>query len=140
MTVLRHPVGLCFIAAFILLSLTQLAVALPHSPSERAKLFATCSGHLGALAVLQRDIDPDEARKTEEMRITFDTLLDAVLPDAADYGMPRVVAWNWRFNAWIDQSELLNDVSYSLDKGHVARAQSVVDHRYAICRGVILPS
>ncbi len=140
MTVLRQFTRLSSSLTFVLLSLAQSAVALPHSPSERAKLFATCSGYLGALAVLQRNIDPKEARKTEEMRNTFDALLDAVLPDATAHGMPREVAWNWRFNAWIDQSEILNDVSYSVDTGRATRAQSVADHRYAICREVILPS
>ena len=136
MTVLRqYFVGSLVAAIFS----GQMAVALPHSPSERAKLFATCAGHLGALAVQQRTAAPVKAPETEAMRQTFEMLLDAVMPDAVAHGMPESTAYNWRFNAWLDNADILNEVAFSFDETRAQRAQQLVDARLATCRDLLLP-
>jgi len=128
-----------WVAAGLLLALgTTSGFALPVSPSERARSFATCAGYMGALAVRQRRSDPQAASETEAMRATFEALLEAVMPDAMRSGMPRAVALNWRFRAWLENTEILDEVAYSTDAGRAARARDVAADRYATCRALIL--
>jgi len=138
MTVLRHSLLLGW--ACLALVAGSFAQALPYSPSERAKLFATCSGYLGALATSQQSIDPEEARKTEAMQDTFEVLLEAVLPDAAAYGMPVHVAHNARFDAWMHNAEMLNASASHSNSSQAARALAVVEQRARACRDLILPA
>ncbi|OAN73647.1 hypothetical protein A8B82_19225 [Sulfitobacter sp. EhC04] len=118
--------------AVICLALTGTAQALPTSPSERAMLFAACAGRFAAQETFWGQQPPAD-RDSD----TFDTLTEAVLPAAIDYGMPPAVAQNAKFNAWRDHAYLRNDAEFSPDDGRRNRARDRLARELAECSDLI---
>ncbi len=125
--------------AVLLILTTCAASALPGSPSERAKVFATCSGRLSALATRQRALNSPEIQATEQVLANFDMMLDATLPAAVDYGMPPAQARHWHSGGWVEIAALLADAQYSLDAGMAERARIAIDQRIQSCHQLLLP-
>lgn len=125
------------LAVFLVFSASTLA-ALPLRSFERAEMFATCSGRLSALATRQRAHADNEAATTAELSALFETLLEAVLPDALHEGVPANQPAQWRSQGWTEVAALLADMDYSFDAGLAARAQQAVQQRIATCRAVLL--
>ena len=128
-----------YLAALLLSAASTAALSMPISPSERAKLFARCAGNLSALAVHQRSVSGEDPTRTEALRDGYESLLNAVLPYAVDYGMPAAQAADWRRQAWRAQTALLNDVAFSIDAGRAIRAQKTARERVAMCDDMLLP-
>ena len=133
MTVLRR-----LSLAVLWLVLAAPAAALPVSPSERAQAFAECAGGLSAMSNQITSLPEEDAAKFTRMRDLFDQMLEAVLPSAIDYGMPEFQAANWKFDAWIRSTSIINEASYSFDKGRAERAQAVIEADFQTCEAMIL--
>lgn len=114
------------------------AAALPASPSERAEVFARCVGDLGALATFRRNHTGGDHKSPLRLKNTFDTLLEAVLPDALAYGLPQLQPERIRFQAWASHQTLLNDITYSTDTRRKDRARKASEARIADCTKLLL--
>lgn len=101
-------------------------------------MFATCSGRLSALATRQRAHAQNEALATTEQSALFETLLEAVLPDALHDGVPVSQPAQWRSQGWTEVAALLAEMDYSFDARMAARAQQAVQQRINSCRAVLL--
>jgi hypothetical protein len=110
----------------------------PQSPSARLELFQTCAGRLSALIAHQWLVDPAASEATEATRDQFDALIDAVMPDAIAWGMPRQMALHWRIAAKAAQADLLATATFSLDPVRAARARRAADARLADCDGLLV--
>ena len=121
----------------LVLTFATAAGALPHSPSERANLFASCAGRLLALEEHQRLTDGPASEETARLRGIFLDLLDAVLPDAQAYGMPKGYEMQWRVMARAEQRSLLSRAAYASDVSARAPAQTAADRHVAVCKAVI---
>lgn len=129
---------LCCGAMLIVLGI-QAAHALPGSPSERAEVFAICSGRLSAMATRQRALHHPDAHATDRIRADFDMLLEATWPAARDYGVPEQMSVLWRSGGWREAAFLMADIQYSGDAYRVAQAEKGLTQRLEACRQLILP-
>ncbi|MGV6849571.1 MAG: hypothetical protein ACWA5A_14450 [Marinibacterium sp.] len=114
------------------------AAALPRSPSQRAQLFATCAGRYSALAEHQRMFDGAASETADAQRAAFEALLDAVLPDARDWGMPGEMALQWRLAAKLAQAELLQRSTFQSDSSIAETSRHAADRLFGECRGWVL--
>lgn len=111
---------------------------IPRSPSARLELFETCAGRLSALIAHQWLIDPAASDATAALRDEFDALIEAVLPDALAWGVPRHMAMHWRVSAKAAQADLLAAAAFSLDPVRAARARRAADARLGDCHGLLV--
>lgn len=116
------------------------ASALPAFSYQRAELFAVCSGRLAALASHQRSIRSTSAADNTRLQQDFDLMLDAVMPDAVDQGVPWGQAQRWRSEGWSEMAGYLADVHYSFDTTVSVQARAAADARVRECRNLVLPS
>lgn len=114
--------------------------ALPAFSHKRAELFAVCSGRLAALATHQRSIRSEDAPLSQRLQEDFDLMLDAVMPDAVDQGVPTGQAQRWRSQGWSEIAGFLADVHYSFDAELSNRARAAADARIGECRDLLLPT
>lgn len=103
------------------------------SPSQQALAFATCAGRF--LAEESRWGKPMPADSATQM---FDSLLDATLPDAVDYGMPPQVAIRTRVQAWRVHAYLRNDARTAEDAVRSARAAAQLERDLESCKALVL--
>lgn len=115
------------------------AFALPSTPWQQAEMFAVCSGRLSALAAHEQAMRAPGHAETEQVRITFDMLLEATMPAAIEHGVPEKQARVWRSNGWVEVAALLADASYSLDATRAERAVVNLRRRISDCRAMVLP-
>lgn len=108
------------------------AQALPLTASERAQTFATCAGRFAAEETYWGRTAPGDRDS-----VTFDALVEAVLPEAIAVGMPRAVASNAKFHAWRTHAYLHNNARFSPDAGRKARAQNRLAREIADCTALI---
>lgn len=120
------------------LMLANSATALPFSPSQRAELFANCAGRLAALEEHQRMFDGSASERTRQIVNRFEALLEAVMPDAIDYGMPGRQVWSWRVNAKQAQSLLLSRATFSQDHRLLQRSKQASERYIAECESLVL--
>lgn len=71
-------------------------------------------------------------------REMFDSLLDATLPDAIDYGMPESAATQARVQAWQVHAHLRNRADYSLDDRRSTRAAERLARDLESCKALVL--
>jgi len=116
------------------------ATSLPISPTQRAEVFATCTGRLSALTEHQWMTDGPASEHTAEMRDRFADLLDAVAAEAIEAGLPPGYLMDWRLRAKLVQRDLLSDALFSEDSGRRDRAAKVAETNVATCRALILQS
>ena len=128
--------------ALIVVTFAQLApaAAMPFSPSQRIELFATCAGLYSALADHQRLFDGEASEETMQIAQGFTTLIDAVMPDAKDYGMPGKQALAWQVQAKMNQVVLLNEATLHTDERRSERARLAAEANLMRCEGLILSS
>jgi hypothetical protein len=124
--------------AVFLLAFAQMAAATPQSPSERVQLFATCAGRYSALAEYQRLMDGPASEVADAQRARFDDLLDAVMPDALEWGMPGDMAMNWRITAKMAQAQLLSRGTFQTDRDIAAHAKRAAQAFLQECNAIIL--
>lgn len=134
------PLVPIFTVGAALLSLaTPRAAALPVYSFQRAELFAVCAGRLDALATHQKSVHDDGARSSRRMQAEFDSLLEAVMPDAVEQGMPRGQAVLWRSQGRTEIAGFLADMHYSFDPMLADLATAAANDRIGQCRALILP-
>ncbi len=109
------------------------AVALPHSPTERARLFADCAGRLLAEEEHLRLSDGAASETAAARRAAFLDLLDAVLPDARQGGLPDRAALHGRVGARAAQAALLSRAAFAADPLARAPARDAAGARIAAC-------
>ena len=119
-------------------SLAQGAQAVPASPSERAHLFATCTGRLSALEEHQWLFDGAASEATRRQKDALAALLDAVLPDAEAAGLPRHQPLAWRVAAKAAQAALLQDAAFATDPLRRDPSRRAADDHVADCLRLIL--
>lgn len=124
-------------AAVLFLSASA-TLAFPATSWERAELFATCSGRLAAIATHQHGLGASEHNENSALRETFETLLEATLPDAYDDGVPEQKPREWRALGWSDIATLIADSQYSLDQARVDHAESRIAADLKTCRQLVL--
>jgi hypothetical protein len=112
--------------------------ALPTGTSDRAELFAICSGRLEALATRQRGHMDEQAASVADLQREFDLLLDAILPWALSEGVEAHEPRRWRVRGWVEVAYLLADMDYSFDERTAAGAKRQLAHRISECREVLL--
>ena len=122
----------------VLFLAAEAGLALPQSPSERAQFFAICAGRFSALAEHQRLFDGAASEAADAQRREFDTLLEAVLPDARDWGMPGNMVLSWRLTAKMAQAELLHRSVFQRDDMIAEHSRRAADRLFAECRNRVL--
>lgn len=100
-------------------------------------MFATCVGRLSALEEHQSHSDSLAASNTQTVLRHFEALLDAVMPDALNYGMPERMMWDWRVSAQQSQSQLLTRAHYAADSRAMAKARQASASFIEECRKVV---
>lgn len=68
----------------------------------------------------------------------FQTLVDAILPDALAEEMPEAMPKQWRATGWSEVAHLLTEVQYSVDQGRIDRASDILETRIKECEGLLL--
>ena len=116
----------------------EAAPGLPAFSHQRAELFAKCSGRLAALASHQRSMRLDDAGENDRLRAEFDMLLEAVLPDAYDQGVPSGQEDRWRSQGWSEIAGHLANQLYSFDAGIADYARQAAEVSIARCRDLVL--
>lgn len=99
----------------------------PISPAERAQVFATCAGRLSALIDHERTVVGTASKHIEAQQSTFQALLNAVMPDALDYGLPESKAMDWLLHAKLAQSRLLMRADFYGDAFAKQKARDAAD-------------
>ncbi|WP_170325722.1 hypothetical protein [Ruegeria arenilitoris] len=112
--------------------------ALPTATSDRAELFAICSGRLEALATRQRAQMDEQAVSVADLQHEFELLLDAILPRALSEGVEAHQPGRWRVRGWVEVAYLLADMDYSFDERTAAGAERQLARRISECREVLL--
>lgn len=121
------------VCALGLLAAASGASALPSSPSQQAEAFAICAGRYAAQASQSTKFTHPRAD-----RAIFEDLLNAVLPAAEAYGMPKSHAANAKFQAWRDHAYLHNDANFAVDPGRQARAADRLARDISECDDLVL--
>ncbi|WP_180883956.1 hypothetical protein [Ruegeria sp. THAF57] len=111
---------------------------LPSKPTDRAELFAVCSGRLEALAARQKAHLGETAGSAETLHIQFDQMLEAVLPWALSEGVEEHQPKRWRVRGWVEVAYLLADMDYSFDAQIAAGAERQLEHHISECRAILL--
>lgn len=83
--------------------------------------------------------DGPASERTLAFKQQFEALLDAVMPDAMEYGMPGRLALTWRITAKMAQSRLLTRATFAQDPRSVALAREASAQLIAECNEVVLP-
>ena len=120
------------------LALPAGAHPLPATPVAQARVFADCAGRFSALAAHQYHFDGRAAEDTEALRDTFVALLEAVLPDAIDDGLPPPQALNWRVTAKAHQAVLLHRASFHTDPLVAEPSARIARAEEQSCRALLL--
>ncbi|MFC3615554.1 hypothetical protein ACFORG_17495 [Lutimaribacter marinistellae] len=68
----------------------------------------------------------------------FSLLLDTVLPEALEEGVPEDLPRHWRNRGWSEIASLLAASDYSFDERRAALSREAVEQRISDCRSVIL--
>ncbi len=138
---MRHIKTYLLLAVIALqIGAAQAALIVPHSPSQRVKLFADCAGRFSALAQHQRLFEGETSERSVAMADQFAMLVDAVLPDAVDYGLDARQPFHWRIQAKAAQAALLHEATFHTDPGRSERAMMAAQANLAKCDGVMLGS
>ena len=116
------------------------AAGFPISPSERACAFSECAGRYSAVAEHERLFNGVASEAAEHRRDLFVTLLDAVLPDAIDYGMPQEQTMSWRIEAKAGHARLLSAAVFGMRKTEAANAREAATDFIGNCDKYILGS
>ncbi|MEO0991453.1 MAG: hypothetical protein AAFX00_10940 [Pseudomonadota bacterium] len=124
-------------ASVLILFAALPALALPVSPSERALLFADCTGRLSALEAHQWMTNGIESERTGRQRNAFADLLDAVLPDAVAHGMPAHMALSRRIHAKAAHAALLNASKFAGDPDRRTTAAKAAETYRLACLDLI---
>ncbi|MBL3594922.1 hypothetical protein JMM63_04945 [Rhodovulum sulfidophilum] len=125
-------------ATALILATAPAHPAPPGTPWKRAEVFATCSGRLAAVSARQQaEHDPDWPR-TVSQRDMFNLMLEATLPEAIRFGVPRREPVLWRSAGWSEMAGLLADIAYSGDRGRAERARAALARRLSDCTGLLL--
>ena len=111
---------------------------LPFSPTERLQLFAQCAGRYSALATHEAFFDGQASEAAEERAKTFQTLVDAVMPDAISYGMPARQALSWQVDEKMVHLALMQRATFEADPRRVEPARIRVDASIAQCEQLLL--
>lgn len=117
----------------VLISAALSASAQYLSPSQRALAFATCAGRF--LAVESRWGEP---MPEDSASALFDSLVDATLPDAIDYGMPERAAIDARVQAWRSHAYLRQDMRHAVDSRRIDRAAAQLKRDLESCKALVL--
>lgn len=128
MSALR-TISVAVVAIFCALS----GKALPHTSTDRARVFADCAGWLLAVEEHQRLFDGPASERTAAQRAAFLDLLDAVLPDAEAQGLPAGAALSWRVVARAEQGALLSRAAFADDALARAPARAAATARVDAC-------
>lgn len=120
------------------LALAGAAFALPASPIERVKVFATCAGRLSALEQYQWMFDGPASERTARRIAAFDDILAALLPYAADTGLPDRQALIWRVAAKTTQAGLMQDARFATDPRRAGLAAKAAEAALTACDGLLL--
>lgn len=99
----------------------------PQSPAERVQVFATCTGRLSALVDHERTVRGTAVEFFEKQRGAFQSLLNAVVPDALEYGLPKSQVMNWLLHAKLAQSQLLMRADFYGDAMIQEKARAAAD-------------
>ena len=112
------------------------ADVLPRSPSERIQVFATCWGRYAALADHERVTDGSASDQSVMLQHAFKDLVEATLPAAVDWGMPKRQAHSWQFEARQSTARLLQsgttsdavrrDIDSSAARAYLAECQGLI--------------
>jgi hypothetical protein len=127
-----------FASAMALWVLAAPVSALPATTSDRAELFAVCSGRLEALAARQRARIGDTDAPAANLQQQFDQMLEAVMPWALSEGIEEHQPKRWRIRGWVEVAYLLADMDYSFDPRIAEGAEQQLARRISECRAVLL--
>ena len=122
------------IVSVLLVFSAGVAAGMPQSPSQRVQLFATCAGRYSALLEHERLFDGATSERAALHKQQFEDLLDAVLPDALDWGMPGHMALDWRLTAKHTQATLLHRGVFHTDRDVAAHAKQISETLLNQCR------
>lgn len=112
--------------------------ALPYWAHQRVQLFATCAGRFEAMSLDHREMDRSRRDTMRDQVQGFQTLVDAILPDALAEEMPEAMPKQWRATGWSEVAHLLTEVQYSVDQGRIDRASDILETRIKECEGLLL--
>lgn len=131
--------ALCRIGAAALLCVLGTAPsALPFWAHQRVQLFATCAGRYEAMSLDHREMDRSKRTAMRSQVEGFQSLVEALLPDALAEEMPENMPVKWKATGWSEIAHLLTEVQYSVDPGRVRRASDMLGKRIEECEGLLL--
>ncbi|WP_146587450.1 hypothetical protein [Puniceibacterium confluentis] len=110
------------------------ATALPDRPGDLARMFATCAGRMTAMMEFQWSFDGAASERTGETLRDFDVLLEAALGP----GATGRDALNWRIDAKMAHSRLLNLATFGRDDRLRSQASRAAELYLSECEDVLL--
>jgi hypothetical protein len=85
-----------------------------------------------------REMDRSKRTAMRSQVEGFQSLVDALLPDALAEEMPENMPVKWKATGWSEIAHLLTEVQYSVDPGRVRRASDMLGKRIEECEGLLL--
>ncbi|QFT80521.1 hypothetical protein FIU89_07850 [Roseovarius sp. THAF27] len=125
-------------AAAFLITSTLAAPSNALSLAEQAEAFATCAGRYSAMATRQSATHNPDSDATRALQSSFESLLEAMLPHAAEAGIDPRRARSWQASGWSEMAQLMRLQQRSADATHADRASRDMHRRLSTCRQLIL--
>ncbi|MEO1140152.1 MAG: hypothetical protein AAFW87_11920 [Pseudomonadota bacterium] len=125
-------------AAAFLITSTLAAQSSSLTPVEQAQAFATCAGRFSAVATRQNAEHDPGFEVSRRMEHSFEALLEATLPFAADAGVDPTEARHWRVAGWKEMAHRMRMQQSAADLSHADRAARDMNRRLTTCRRMIL--
>ena len=125
-------------AAAFLITSTLAAPLSALSLAEQAEAFATCAGRYSAMATRQSATHNPDSDATRQLQSSFESLLEATLPHAAEAGIDPRRARSWQASGWSEMAHLMRLQQRSTDATHADRATRDMHRRLSTCRQLIL--
>ena len=116
--------ALSYLLAAFLTAAPSAQASWPISPSEQARAFAMCAGLYSAQTEHQRQFHGMVSADASARAALFSSMLEAVLPDAVDYGLPATQAVTWQVQAKAGHAKLLSASVFGMipERARPARA------------------
>lgn len=114
------------------------ACASASGPDEQARVFATCSGRLSAIAAYRRGNPLASEVDYDRLRAEFDLLLDAAVPIGGDgrWAIAPQKLKRWKASGWREIAYLLP--RRAREPAATAAATDDLRLRIADCRSILL--
>ncbi|WP_425098667.1 hypothetical protein [Tropicibacter sp. S64] len=113
------------------------ALALPNTVREQTESFASCLGRYSATMEHEWLLGRD-GMEARERRALFETLLEAITPDARAAGLDGPQVLHIRIEAKMTQARLLSTAHFDLDPRRARYARITAERLMSTCQQMVL--